>query len=192
MIINVRGGHGSGKSTIGRWFIDNHKHVPLHSPNFRTDRVQKPVSFHLEGDLFVLGRYQPGGDGIRFDPLEELIRGFAKVGHVLFENVLVSGNVPRFLRLRAEMPEIDWVWATLDTPEDLCIERIYARNGGKPIKEDTTRGHHRRVLRLAEQLEAMPDQHTVTLDHTGYNAINQVHALLVEGGWNCGTHGPSA
>jgi len=184
VILNLRGGNGSGKTTIHHWLIDNHDAEPMYDPNFFTDAVKKPNAWKLPGGLYVIGKYTGGGDSILFDQLKTMVNGFSQHGHVFFENVLVSGSKMAWLNIRKTMSDRDWVWATLDTPADICIERIYGRNGGKPIQEDTIRGFNKRVRSLGEWL-AEEGEKSVLIDHT--NSIKMVHDLLEQGGWDCGT-----
>ncbi len=163
--------------------LNNHENEPLHTPNFRSQYEHKPQVFHLEGDMFCVGRAQAGADGIGFAALQDMVRAFAARGHVLFENVMVSANLSSWLPIRKEFPNERWLWMTLDTPEEVCIERIYQRNGGKPIKEDPILAHHRRVKRMHQQLVDAGEE-AIMIDHT--KSIEQVHSLLQEAGWKCG------
>lgn len=180
MILNLRGGGGAGKTTVFKGLIDTYLVEPLWAPNFRTKNVKKPVAWRLAGELFVLGRYQTGGDGIRFEPLMDMIRAFAPRGHVMFENVLVSGNVSSWLPFRREIGG-KWIWATLDTPQALCVERIYGRNGNKPIKEDVHAAHDRRVRKKVQELVDL-GENSVWVDHT--RSLEHVVELLKSGGWS--------
>lgn len=180
MILNLRGPGGSGKTYVHRHLIDAYLKRSICSPDFRGRRTRKAISHELSGGLYVVGRYTPGADGIRFEPLMDLVRAFAPLGHVFFENVMVSGNANAWLALRREMPDQEWVWATIDTPFELCLERIYSRNGGKPIKEGVAAAHFRRVHRAHAQLEEAGEK-TVWIDHT--RAYDQVHEILTAGGW---------
>lgn len=183
MITNLRASNGGGKTTIYHWLIDNHEHEPLYSPNFRTQQEHKPRVFRLTGDLYCVGRYAAGADGIGFAALQDLVRAFGRRGHVIFENVMVSANISSWLPIRREFPDVPWIWATLDTPQDVCLQRIYGRNGGKPIKEEPIKAHYRRVRRMHDQLTELGEQ-TVLIDHT--KSIEQVHELLQANGWRCG------
>lgn len=166
-----------------RWLIDNHEKEPLFSPNFRTGHEHKPKAWRLAGDMFIIGRYTAGADGVSFPELMDCTRAFAPVGHVFFENVMVSANISSWLPVRQQLAEHDWLWMTLDTPLETCIARIYGRNGDKPIKEGAITQHHNRVKRHAVQLAEMGER-SVWIDHT--RSIENVHELLMENGWKCG------
>jgi len=96
---------------------------------------------------------------------------------------MVSANISSWLPVRRELADHDWIWATLDTPIETCLARIYHRNGGKPIKEGAIIAHHNRVKRHAVELEAL-GEHTAWIDHT--RSTEDVHELLMKNGWACG------
>jgi predicted ABC-type ATPase len=183
MICNLRGGNGSGKSTVYRWLLDNHEREEISFPNFRTANVKKPSLWRLHGDMYMIGRWQSGADGIGFAALIDLVKTLSQRGHVFFENVLVSGNVSTFLPVRKELSDQRWIWATLDTPLETCLERIQLRNGGKPVKEGTIATHHKRVKRYAQDLIDLGEE-AIWIDHT--RSIEHVHSILVDAGWDCG------
>ena len=183
-VLNLRGGNGSGKSTVHHWLLDNHPHEELYFANFHSRQQQLPRVWELPGKLFVIGRYGPGADGIGFKPLAQMVQSYAPGAHVFFENVMVSGNVTSWLPCRESLPDERWIWATLDTPIEVCLERIYKRNGGAVIKEGGIIDHHNRSKKCHQTL-LDAGQEAVWVDHT--NSIAQVHALLTEGGWDCGT-----
>lgn len=180
MIFNLRGSGGAGKTTVYRHLVDNYLVRELYAPNFRTHLAHKPVVFELRGNLYMLGRYATGTDALRNEPIKNLIRGFTQLGHVFVENVLISGNVATWRELREELGCPRWIWATLDTPEDECIRRIYQRNGGKVIKEYEQRLQWRRVQRRHEQLVGLGEE-AIRVNHT--RAIEHVEELLRGAGW---------
>lgn len=186
MILNLRGGNGSGKSYVHHWLLDNHEHRPLYLANFNSIHQQKPRVWQLDGigrqPLFVIGRYQPGADGIAFKPLGDLVKAFAPHGHVFFENVMVAANISSWLPVRRALADHEWIWATLDTPLELCFERIYARNGGAPLKEPAIVAHYKRTHKCHNQLVEAGER-TVMIDHE--RSVQQVEELLHEGGWDC-------
>src|SRR5690348_7511298 len=118
MMLNVRGTHGSGKTTISRRLITEHPHEKVVEPEFvegvrrggKRDgepyrkNFKKHNAFKLEGGVIVVGRWQSGMDGLLpHEVIEDLIRYWAPQGHLVWENVLVSGNVGRWGRLMEEL-----------------------------------------------------------------------------------------
>lgn len=182
-VLNLRGGNGSGKSFVHKWMIDNHDSTPLYSPNFFTRAEKKATAWKLAGDLYLIGGYQTGADSILFNSLYAQVQAFAQHGHVFFENVLVSGSKMSWLRRRQAMPDQNWIWATLDTPPEICVQRIYNRNGGKPINEQVIIDFNCRIRALQTWFAAAGER-SVLIDHR--NQVREVHDLLTEGGWDCG------
>lgn len=127
MIINIRGTHGSGKSTILRNLINYYDSVP----DNRGER--KPHGYKLEspyGIIWVVGSYERecgGCDTIQpYSLIWPRVVEYSETGHVLFEGALVSnsyGNIGR----DSECYGSEFVFAFLDTPLDVCIQRILKR-----------------------------------------------------------------
>lgn len=215
MIINVRGSNGAGKSTISRRLIDENPHEAVVEPK-RLEGViregkragqayaknfKKENAFILAGGVVVCGRYQAGMDGyLPHETIEDTLRYWAQrpgVRHIIFENVLISGNAgTRWTNLFDEL-EQRWghhpVLAILDTPQPECIRRVLqrraeARAGGfkhRQSDEDLNYGamktHWKRVRRIGG-INAERGYDVRWVDHR--NAYEQVHDLLVrEGGW---------
>ncbi len=184
--INVRGCNGSGKTyllrqlatdpacyvhhiTVTHWIKDKPRPGKIqvaHSPI--------PVTYCPNG-IAILGDYTPaqagattaGCDRIKTQEATkkvlELIAGTPNVKFILFEGVVVSTIYG---------PWKDWAeknggmaWAFLDTPLDVCLARIQARNGGKPIKEDQVADKYRTIQRVQEKA-FNAGQTVLNLDHT--------------------------
>jgi hypothetical protein len=45
-------------------------------------------------------------------------------------------------------------WAYLDTPINLCLDRVQRRNGGKPVKTEQIVAKHRAIDRTKQKAEA--------------------------------------
>lgn len=163
--INVRGCNGSGKTTLLRMLardplcrVEN-VHVTHEYKDRKTQEKVRgyhapiPVTY-APGGVALLGDYTPGATGTtagcdRIKTQEaaknalELIAQDPAVRVVLFEGVVVS-TIYR--------PWKDWaeanggmLWAFLDTPLEVCLDRIQKRNGGKPVKEDLVAGKWRTI-----------------------------------------------
>jgi hypothetical protein len=177
-IINVRGCNGSGKTTLLRSLVKrynaNSNVIVRSCPEFReVDRdgeiaVHKSIPFTFVGQLAILGDYMPRSPGEGPEPttagcdrvktqaatknaLEWAMRE-PLVECVLFEGVVVS-TIYGPWRDWAE-PFGGMTWAFLDTPLDVCLNRIQARNGGKPIKEDQVADKHATIERVALKAQA--------------------------------------
>ena len=175
MLLKLHGTSGSGKSTIARGLMEKGKttlqmDVPAYAVNIPD----------LEEVLFILGTYntQCGGcDTLTAGQQIELIHYFAPKGHVFYEGLLGSEYYGK-LGEASERYGDEHVFAFLDTPIELCIERIKARRlakgNNKPLNEDNTRGRIRKIQMLKDKL-IRTERNVVTLDHK--NALEQVYNL---------------
>lgn len=132
MIINIRGTNGSGKSTIAKKFIQQYSHVEI----FGVSGPRRPEAYkvRLPGRwLYVVGSYQSATGGIDALPLGAielvaLLEKYRKLGHVLFEGVVVStyfGAVGAWLQAHKDEAVVGF----LDTSLDVCLASIEARTG---------------------------------------------------------------
>lgn len=108
----------------------------------------KVLAYQLPNNFFVAGRYPEGvGGGIdsalnskgALDKCEELLLRLAQRGHVLFEGIMVSSVYGRWARMAQTYP---FVWLFLDTPLDVCIERVQARSTRKAINLERVKKRH--------------------------------------------------
>lgn len=157
----------------------------LWHPHFAKGTPKMPRA-HRIGNLYVIGRYSgaacSGADGLY--PLKDvilpLIQHYAKLGHVLIEGLVLSSAVSLWTDIAEEFPG-QVVLAFLDTPVETCIQQVYQRNGGKPIKEKQLISHHGTIGRQRARFSERGIR-VVNIDHT--QAYEQVTALLREGGWD--------
>lgn len=198
--INLRGGHGTGKTTVSHRLIGEHKHDELVEPEYcQGKHFSKPNCFRVEGDppVHVVGRYQSGMDGIFPQTIiEEMLEHWAPQGHVLWENVMVSANIGRWAELARKLKSmgVHPIWVFFDTPLETCIERVFARRreasargfshrqADSEVKLDVLSGHWRRTRRAGAR--AWKEGIDVRwVDHR--LSYEQVHNLLIhEGGWS--------
>jgi hypothetical protein len=97
--------------------------------------AEKPEGYKLVAPglptLYVVGSYENvcgGCDGIKTqDEICNKVREYAKLGHVIYEGLLVSTVFSRYADLAASMQPVRTVFAFLDTPLDVCVTRINAR-----------------------------------------------------------------
>ena len=175
MIVNLRGPSGSGKSYVGHQLLEIFGGEELYELGWNK-RSPRLVGYKLPDNFYLLGSYRAKGGGLdTLSPhdrsaLLPLIERYAAMGHVFFEALVISSTVPAYVEIakRATQP---FVFAFLDTPIDLCIQRIYQRNGGKPIKEDAVRGHHKYMKRIEQRLREA-GMFTMGIDHE--DSVQQV------------------
>lgn len=152
MIINLRGTSGSGKSTIIRKVMQLYPHrMPFRLPR-ELPRRRMPVGYCCQRDgapmgsvglnrnLVVMGHYESpcgGCDTISgYDLTFDLIRRAHALGQdVLFEGLLLSGDVKRITELHGQVEDLRVI--ALDTPLDVCLASVNERRRVKnPDAED--------------------------------------------------------
>lgn len=190
MILNLRGPSGSGKSTIGRHLVHDFESIPSFEPPLKAKVPKFPVVYELPDanggpSLFVLGRYHNkvrggGMDGMEAEMMEKLLRFYIDKGHCFYEALPVSGARGRWLAVADEVGKENHVFGYMDTPPELCIQRVYQRNGGIPIKEDLIRDHHRYVHKVRTWFDEN-GYRTITVDHV--TGLNDVLALFASVGF---------
>lgn len=133
MIISLRGTNGSGKSSI---VTQLREQAAAWQVSYGLLGPSKPEAYRLNFPklkrlLYVLGPYNTacgGCDAIQpYDLILELIPKYEKLGHVLFEGVLVSSSYGRVGRLMEEYGYERAVMAFLDTSLEQCIENVEKR-----------------------------------------------------------------
>ena len=142
MILNIRGTNGSGKTHLVRRLLAEHENEVIYDQTGK-----KIVAYNLFNlNTFVVGRYDVacgGADAMpkpkdmpgwnSMDVVEQEVRRYAKMGNVLFEGLIVSSVYGRWEKIAAELP---FTWAFLDTPMEVCRQRVGERNGGKLLKNE--------------------------------------------------------
>lgn len=182
-IISIRGTSGSGKTHLARaiW-----KLYDTATPHMKEKRKQ-PYYYELtkkgkKRPLYILGGYETacgGCDTIKTaDEVYALIRELSQTGDVLFEGLLLSTEVNRFLTL----PSVSSYAVFINLPVEKCLEQVNARRRAKdPSKEDVnpanTISKHRGVV-LTERRLIAAGRNVVRGDYNGcYNKIKQILGL---------------
>lgn len=129
-----------------------------------------------------------------------MIEYWAPKGHVIWENVLVSANIGRWAVLSKKLEPINHnVWVFLDTPLQVCIDRVLERRAkasedgfnhrqsDDEVDLNVIAGHWRRVRRATARAYKEGIDVRILKNEVAYE---QVHNLLVrEGNWNPNTDG---
>lgn len=186
-IVSIRATHGAGKSSIVRKILDKYPHELV-----EPDRKGRPKGYVVSlsapyADLFVVGPYHTacgGCDAVQpYARILDLINyGAQHHEHVLLEGALVSssyGSVGGLMNAYATSsvpglerhPPRDAVFAFLDTPLDLCLERIARRRAAKgnfePLNPKNTTVKFENVLRTKAQMDKLGSKvRIVDIDHT--------------------------
>lgn len=131
MIFNIRGTHGSGKSTlVTRVMALYDDQVPK-----MVDRRKRPIGYYCTsssgeyGKLFVLGAYDVACGGCDTISGVELVYDLVKMAagadyHVIFEGAIVQGSLTRLVELKRQFPT---TVIALSTPRQECIDSVIQR-----------------------------------------------------------------
>lgn len=132
MIVNVRGTNGSGKSTVVREFL---KRFP-YSEIYGKLGPRRPEAYRVQIDakraLYIIGPYQTATGGVdalglRVPDLIKMIERYAKLGHVLFEGVVISTTFGELGEWMANRKRDDVLVCFMNTPLEDCLKGLKAR-----------------------------------------------------------------
>lgn len=141
-IIQVRGTSGSGKSTVVREIMKRYK--PGRGKFYRQGRKQ-PLGYTLinpqlgRRNLVIVGHYETACGGCDTLPSYDDSIGIVREAHangydVLFEGLLISGEVQRCAKLHAD--GLPFHVIGLEVPLDVCLDSVnqrrWAKNPDKP------------------------------------------------------------
>jgi hypothetical protein len=141
-IVNLRGTSGAGKSTVVHTLL---KMYPNKAVQFFGAKHNRPLVYevqiqHDRRPLFIVGPYktQCGGcDAITGyqNVLPPLLDSYAKLGDILFEGLLISGGYGSVGQALGELEKKghESIFALLDTPLELCLERVNARRTARGV-----------------------------------------------------------
>lgn len=179
MIISLRGCSGAGKSTVAFEIMKRWPFKELLDGTGKIMGYQGDIG--LDKPLLIVGKYktQCGGcDSIHTQQeIYDRVIEYAKQGHVLFEGLLLSGGYGKVGSLSEVLP--DFVFATLDTPLDVCLDRVRQRRlkagNEKPLNTKNTESKFKSTRQVHTRMTA-EGKRAVWIDHT--NAMESVLALL--------------
>lgn len=185
VIIKLHGTSGSGKTTIVRELMKQGFSVPLLNGANRKIEAYKTELPYLKEPLYVLGPYTAVCGGM--DSLSDvndhirLLHTYSQLGHVIYEGLLASEYYGR-LGAASEQYGDNHIFAFLDTPIELCLERIAVRRAArgnlKPLNPGNTVGRIHKIEMLKAKLENVLQRRTVLIDHI--KAVEQVADILRE------------
>ena len=171
LLVSLRGTHGSGKSHLVRQLLERYDAQPTD-----VDKKGRPNNYVMtlsNGDkLFVVGSYVNacgGCDGIQpYSLIWPRVAKFAELGHVLFEGALVSssyGNIGRSMESYGDRA----VFAFLDTPLQVCLDRIQqrrlAKGNIKPLDPKNTIGKMNSCNGTISKIRDVFHRRVVVLDY---------------------------
>ncbi|MFM7009730.1 MAG: hypothetical protein ACKO0Z_10430 [Betaproteobacteria bacterium] len=130
IILRIAGTFGSGKTTAMRGFF-NYPHTVLMSGKKIAGYQVDASAAGITQPIFVVGKYDNtcgGTDAIKTQAeIAEKILKAHPLGHVLYEGALVSASGLAGQVTQAVHPTGCDVYAFLDTPQELCVERVKGR-----------------------------------------------------------------
>ena len=172
-IVNVRGCNGSGKTHTVRRFLDKLPSIALGPANRPLGYQVDATAWGIMRPVYIVGSYANtcgGCDGISTqEEIADRVVKAAGMGHVLAEGLLMSkssagGHVAPILK------EHGAIFAFLDTPWELCLERVVMRRlaagNDKPFDpEKTMRSAYEQCHRSAELLTLAGGYDVRWVDH---------------------------
>lgn len=201
MILNIRGSSCSGKSTNVYRLLQEYPSVEVWERVGWNKIKPRCVGHLVAGGLFVVGPYLPtaktGGMDMLMPAKTELVTLWLEwnclsYNHAIFESMMASLAIGRYHELRQRLDaqmgiDNSITFAFMDTPLEVCRERILSRNGGrgptgKGINEEATVDHQwHRVRQIKQRLEERGEA-CETLNWE--RSYDDVIAILRGGGWD--------
>lgn len=201
MILNIRGSSCSGKSTNVYNLLRDFPSSEVWEKVGWNKVKPRQVGHLLPGGLFVVGPYastaKTGGMDMLMPGKTELVtlwleRNCVRYPFVIFESMMASLAIGRYHELRKRLDREMGVansvqFAFMDTPMEVCRERIMSRNGGrgptgKGINDEATVVHQwHRIQQIKGRLLELKET-CYTLDWQ--NSYAQVLGLLYQAGWD--------
>jgi hypothetical protein len=168
MLINLRGTHGAGKSTIVRGFLDANAARPIYGALGLRPEAYK-MSFAGKTS-YVIGPYETacgGADGVQpYALICPLIEKYAAAGDVIFEGALISGCWGTVGRLLERWGR-EAIVAFLNTPPEECVRRVTARRAqrgdARALNPANLIQKHAAIARLKLKLDAAGIVRTATV-----------------------------
>jgi len=173
VVVKIGGTNGSGKSSLIRAALAKYAHVPV----MGAKKIEAyNVRTYLPQPVVVLGSYVNvcgGMDGIS-DKHERLalVRKYAAGENVVLYEGLITGKTYGAMGALSEEPgqRGNWIYAFMDTPYDVCVERIMQRRAAKgnhaPFDpERTVRATFNSCISTAKRA-AEQGHRVLMLDHT--------------------------
>ncbi len=172
-VYDLRGTHGSGKSSVVHRLLKRFGNVPIEKQNGEVIGHYMP-----DIDCCVVGKYESacgGCDAIKSQ--EEVIarltffRSNPEVyGYrLILEGILVAHTYERYAKLADEIGRENYTFMFLDTPLETCIERVRKRrirqgNHKGYLPENLTKDHQVIQVRLPQRFKDAGYQTTI-IDH---------------------------
>jgi hypothetical protein len=177
MLINLRGTHGAGKSTVVRKLLDANAARPIFGAlGPRPEAYELTVAGEIK--TFVIGPYNTvcgGCDAVQpYELICPLIEKYAAAGHVIFEGALIS-SCWGAVGLLMERWKREAIVVFLNTPADECVRRVMARRqqrgDGRVFNPANLIQKHATIARLKQKLDAAGVVQTVAVSSENVAAV---------------------
>lgn len=182
MIINIRGTHGSGKSTVVKSILDRYPNAPIMGTGKKPEGYKLTIPW-IDRPLYIVGAYMTacgGCDAIQpYSLIWPRVIELARRGHVIFEGALVSNSYGNIGRDSEEFGD-QFVFAFMNTPLEVCIARILKRRAEKG--NTSLFDPNKSVVRIYKSCQSVLDKchkfgrRVVIIDHQ--KAVPQVLAIF--------------
>lgn len=185
-IVNLRGTSGSGKSTVAFKLLKNHPHEELKGSDGKVKGYRVDASSSgIKNPIYLIGRYTTACGGLdtvptQLDAAERCVKAWQSGGHVLAEGLLASAAGPKGALTAGIQTTGDAVFAILDTPFELCVERVLgrrqARGDDRPFNPKNTNDKYTQTHSTAKALINAGEYDVRYIDHT--QAYEDVMAIF--------------
>jgi adenylate kinase family enzyme len=172
-VIKVHGCSGAGKTTAVRALMKRCSIVsPIPEPGAKGKPEAYMCSLPALAPIYVLGSYETTCGGMDTVGTAQEVMGlldkYIPKGHVVFEGLLQSTYYGA-MGLHSLQFKDRYIYAFLDTPIDLCLERVVKRRAAsgitRPFNPQLTRNKHETILNLKRRLEVQNDHIIRTIRH---------------------------
>lgn len=183
-LIKIHGTSGAGKTTVVTNLMDMASEITHLNPV----GSKKPEAYRLKvpgvaDPVYVLGSYENTCGGMdtvsKVEDQIDLIHKYADLGHVIYEGLLMSTYYGR-LGTAVEQYRDRHIFAFLDTPIEVCIERVKQRRlaagNTKPFNENNTRVRQKSIDSV-RRVATIMDYPVVTIRHDA-DTNDQILELL--------------
>lgn len=160
-IIKILGPSGAGKTSLVRALWNGLTVNPLPWEGLKGVQGYEFKRFDVDKPIYVLGRYDSNCGGV--DTIDaastviKMVELFHPLGHVIHEGLLQSTYYGA-MGVDSQKYGRDYVYAWLDTPKSVCMERLHARreaNGTKrPLNVEQAEAKWDTVRRAYEKAGA--------------------------------------
>lgn len=171
-IIKIHGCSGAGKTTAVREFMKEADVIDTVKDD--KDKVEAYQLFHpmVMKPIFALGSYENTCGGMdtvgSAAEVMALLDKYRPLGHIIFEGLLQSTYYGK-MGTHSRQFSSDYIYAFLDTPIELCLERIVARRAASgrdnKFNPQLTRDKHATIEALRRKLNREDFHRTEVLRH---------------------------